>query len=129
MAGRQTFFESCGEKSAGWIDKITKTNKYNLWSVGYQHKKTTPESGICILQMFVTILTAGWYRPDCAGAIVTTTITTFLDIAITNMFAGPVQVFQTCMLVGTSLQSDMTAGYMQLLKTWEMAGCNCYRHG
>ena len=26
------------------------------------------------------------------------------------------------MLVGTSLQNDMTAGYMQLLKTWEMRG-------
>ena len=37
------------------------------------------------------------------------------------MYAGPVQVYQTCMLVGTSLQNDMTAGQMQLLKTWEMA--------
>ena len=53
----------------------------------------------------------------------------WLDIAITNMYAGLVQVYQTCMLVGTSLQNDMTAGKMQLLKTWEMAGCNCYRHG
>ena len=38
------------------------------------------------------------------------------------MYAGLVQVYQTCMLVGTNLQNDMTAGYMQLLKTWEMAG-------
>ena len=45
------------------------------------------------------------------------------------MYAGPVQVYQTCVLVGTSLQNDMTAGYMQLFKTWEMAGCNCYRRG
>ena len=67
VKGRESnLFESmCGKKSAGWIDKITKTNKHNLWSVGYQHKKTTPESSICILQKFVTILTAGWYRPNC----------------------------------------------------------------
>ena len=44
------------------------------------------------------------------------------------MYAGLVHVYQTGMLVGTSLQ-NMTAGLMQLLKTWEMAGCNCYRHG
>ena len=30
-------------------------------------------------------------------------------IAITNMYAGPVQVYQACMLVGISLQNDMTA--------------------
>ena len=30
--------------------------------------------------------------------------------ALTNMYAGPVKVYQTCMLVGTSLQNDMTAG-------------------
>ena len=36
------------------------------------------------------------------------------------MYAGPVKEYQTSMLVGTSLQNDMTAGYMQLLKTWEM---------
>ena len=71
------------------------------------------------------------------GAIVTT-ITTFLvcckcnrqhrwlDIAITNMYAGPVQVYHTCLLVSTSLHNDMTVGKMKLLKTLEMAGCNCY---
>ena len=32
----------------------------------------------------------------------------WLDIAIINMNAGPVQVYQTCMLVGASL-TDMTA--------------------
>ena len=85
-------------------------------------QKTTPESGICILQMFVSILTAGWYRPDCrcncnnnhyyfSGLLqVQVQVHRRLDIAITNMYAGPVQVFQTCMHVGTSLQSDMTAG-------------------
>ena len=78
--------------------------------------KTTTESGICMLQMFVSILTAGWYRP------VLTTITTFLvwckcnrqhrwlDIAITNKYACRMQVYQTCLLVGTSLQNDMTVG-------------------
>ena len=57
----QTLFESiCGNESAGWMDK--KLQKY-LWTVVYQHKK--PEKGICMLQMFVTILTAGWYGPAC----------------------------------------------------------------
>ena len=79
-----------------------------------------------------------WLVHACLPSAIATAITTFLvcnrphrwlDIAITNMYAGPVQVYQACMLVGTSLQNDMTAGYMQLLKTWEMAGCNCYRHG
>ena len=51
----------------------------------------------------------------------------WLDIAIANMNAGPVQVFQTCMRVGASL-IDMTAGRVQLLKTRQMVGCNCYRH-
>ena len=57
-----TFFESmCGKKSAGWIDKLYKKN---FWSIVFQHKyKTTLTQGICMLQMFVTILTAGWYRP------------------------------------------------------------------
>ena len=32
------------------------------------------------------------------------------DIAITDMYAGPVQMYQTGMLVCTSLQNDMTAG-------------------
>ena len=56
-------------------------------------------------------------------------------IAITNMYAGPVQVYQTCMLVGTSLQNDMTAvkymgnGRVQLLQTWLMVGCKCNIHG
>ena len=74
-----------------------------------------------MLQMFVTILIAGLVKACLHGAIVTT-ITTFLvcfkcnrqhrwfDIAITNMYAGPVHVYQTCMLVGTSLSNDMTAG-------------------
>ena len=45
----------------------------------------------------------------------------WLDTAITNMSAvtGPVQVYQTCKLVGASL-TDMTAGLVQLLKTWQM---------
>ena len=70
-----------------------------------------------MLQMFFTILTAGWYRP---GAIVTTITTIlvcckfnrqhkWLDIAKTNMNAGQVQVYQTYMLVGASL-TDKAAG-------------------
>ena len=57
------------------------------------------------------------------------------------MYAGPVQVYQTCMLVGKSLQNDMTASYIdatvkdmgngrvQLLQTWMMVGCKCNIHG
>ena len=64
----------------------------------------------------------GWVVQACLPGAVVTTISTFLiyckcnrqhrwlDIAKTNMYAGPVQVYYTCMLVGTSLQNDMTAG-------------------
>ena len=57
------------------------------------------------------------------------------------MYAGLVQVYQTCMLVGKILQNDMTAGYInatvkdmvndmvQLLQTWMMVGCKCNIHG
>ena len=44
------------------------------------------------------------------------------------MNADLVQVYQTCMLVGASL-TGMTAGWVQLLKSWQMVGRNCYRHG
>ena len=79
-----------------------------------------------MLQMFITILTAGWYRPACpvqlkqplllfwSVASATDRATDrqhrWLDIAITNMYAGAVQVYQKCMLVDISLQNDMTAG-------------------
>ena len=43
------------------------------------------------------------------------------------MKADLVQVYQTCMLVGASL-TGMTAGWLQLLKSWQMVGRNCYRH-
>ena len=53
----------------GWMDKIAppppkkkkkkkRENTIYLWSVVYQHKKTLLE--ICMLQIFATILTAGW---------------------------------------------------------------------
>ena len=57
-----------------------------------------------------------WLVGDCLPGAIVTTITTslvcckcnrqhrWLDIAKTNINAGPVQVYQTCMLVGTSLQ-------------------------
>ena len=41
----------------------------------------------------------------------------WLDIAITNMNAGPQQVYQTCMLVCTFLQ------------IWLLVRCNCLSHG
>ena len=58
-----------------------------------------------------------WLIQACLTGAIVTTITTFLicnrqhrwlDIAITNMYAGPVKMYQTCMLVGTSFQNDMT---------------------
>ena len=53
--------------------------------------------------------------PNLPNAIITTITTSlvvckcnrqhrWLDIAITNMNAGPVQIYQTCILVVTSLQ-------------------------
>ena len=58
-----TFFESiCGKSQLdGWM----KFYKKYLWSAVYRYKKTTPELGICMLQIFVTISTAGWYGPAC----------------------------------------------------------------
>ena len=38
------------------------------------------------------------------------------------MYAGHVLVYQTCMLVGTRLQNDITKMQQLLLKTWEIAG-------
>ena len=49
----------------------------------------------------------------CSGA----SATDRTYIAITNVNAGPVQVYQTCMLVGTSLQTRL------------LARCNGKRHG
>ena len=63
-----------------------------------------------------------WLVQACLPGAIVSTITTFLvcckcnrqhrwlDIAITNMYAGPVQVYQTCMLVGTRLRNDMSSG-------------------
>ena len=95
------------------------------------------------------------YHLDCwlvwaclPGAIVTTITTSmvcckcniqhrWLDIAITNINAGLMQVYQICMLVGTGLQiyiydcwldetvEDMGNGQTQLLQTWLMVGCKC----
>ena len=117
----QTFFESiCRKMSAGWMDKFTR--KY-LWSVVYQHKNNP-----WIRYMHAADVR---YHLDCwlvwvclPGAIVTTITTSlvyckcnrqhrWLDIAITSMNAGPVQVYQTCMLVCTSLQ------------IWLLVRCNC----
>ena len=63
-----------------------------------------------------------WLVQACLSGAIVTTITTFLVvckcnrlhrwlvIAITNMYAGLVQVYQTCMLVGRRLQNDISAG-------------------
>ena len=58
----QNFFESiCGKKSAGWMDKIYK----KILMVCSVSTQKNPEQGSCMLQMFITILTAGWYWPAC----------------------------------------------------------------
>ena len=125
------FLNQCEEKSQldGWI----KFTKKILWSVVYQAKNNP----------WVRYLHAAdvCYHLDCRlvhaclpGAIVTT-ITTFLvcckcnrqhrwwDIIITNMYAGPVQVYQTC------TDKDMGNVRVQLLQTWLMARCKCNIHG
>ena len=60
-----------------------------------------------------------WLVQACLSGAFVTTITTFLacckwqhrwlDIAMTNMYAGSVQVYQTCMHVAR-LKNDMIAG-------------------
>ena len=76
-----------------------------------------------------------WLVQACLHGAIVTTITTllvrckcnrqhrWLGIVIANMYAGPVQVYQTCMLVSTCLQNDTTASEMQLLRhgKWEGA--------
>ena len=51
-----------------------------------------------------------------------------LDIVITNMNAGPVQLYQTGMLVGATVK-DMAHDWIQLLQTWLMVGYKCNLHG
>ena len=69
-----------------------------------------------MLQMLVTNMTAGWYRPACPVQLLQPLLLygqvqqskhKWLDIAITNMYADQVQVNQRCMLVGTSLHNDI----------------------
>ena len=118
------------------LDGCIKFTKKYLWSVVNQYKNSP----------WVRYLNAAdvRYHLDCwlvraclTGAIVTPITTSlvcckcnrqhrWLYTAITNMNAGLMQVYQTCMLVGTNLQTWLLV--MQLLKAWEMAGCNCYRH-
>ena len=50
----------------------------------------------CLSGAIVTIITASSFKYNRQHRL--------LDIAITNIYAGPVQVYQTCMLVGTSIQ-------------------------
>ena len=141
----QPFFESiCGKKSAEWMEKFSKKK---LWSVVCQHKNNP----------WVRYLHAAdvRYHFDCwlvwaclLGAIVTT--------ITTSLVCCKLQVQQTAQMVGYCYSkyecwsgasvsdmhscmhkfTDMTVGYMQLLKTWEMArwpwlvvGCKCNIHG
>ena len=99
------------KRSAVWIDKIYK--KY-LWSVVYQHKKQPRVRYLHAADVCYNL--DCWLVRACLPGTFVASITTslvcckcnrqhrWLDIAITNMNAGPVQVYQTCMLVGTSLQ-------------------------
>ena len=119
-------------------NKITKKRGKILFTYGVQCINTpTSKRYICMLQMLITIMTAGWVSPlktflllkrNCkiqacwSGAVVTTITTELvwckcnrqhreLDVSITNKNTrtGKVQVFQACMRVGASL-TDMTAG-------------------
>ena len=132
----QTFYYIYAAKSQqdGWI-KFTK--KY-LWSVVYQHK-IQPLSKVsaccrCSLQSWLL---------DGKGLLA------WCNCRKHYYFSGLLQVQQTAQMVGYCYNkyeywsgasvpdmhacrhkfTDMTVGKMQLLKTWEMAGCNCYSHG
>ena len=105
----QTVFESiCGKSQQDrWIKFTTK--KY-LWSVVYQHKKQ-PLSKVsaccrCSLPSWLLVGASLVSRCNCNNHYYFSGLLQhrLLDIAITNMNAGLVQVYQTCKLVGTSLQ-------------------------
>ena len=63
-----------------------------------------------MLQMFVTILTAGCYRPAGPVQLKQPFILDWSDVSAKDrmdswiMNAGPVQMYKTCMFVCTSLQ-------------------------
>ena len=125
----QNFFESiCSNiqlKSSIWMDvNITKMRKYE-WSAVYQHKNN---SWVRYLSVCCRCSLPSWLLfwcycniHTCWSAAIVTTITTILvwckcnrqhrklDIALTNINAGPAKVYQTCMLVGASL-TDIAAG-------------------
>ena len=114
---------SAGKKMVyGWMDKITKKERENtiyLWSAVYQHRKPLVRDLhaadvryhlYCWLG--VTKIQACWYNHFFYYILVWYKCNRqhrWLDTAILNMNAGPVQVYQTCILVGASL-TDMTAG-------------------
>ena len=111
----------------GWIKFTKNTCSHYLWSAVYQHKKSHWVGYLLAADVHYHL--DCWLAQACWSGAILTTITTILvcckckrqhrwfDIAITNMNAGPVQVYDTCMLVGIRLQK------------WLLVRCNCWRHG
>ena len=102
----QTFFESiCVKIQLDGCIEITKVYIYILLM----------ECSVSTQKQPLSKVSACWLVQACWSGAIVTTVTTildcckckrqhrWLDIAITNMNAGPVQMYQTCMLVGTSL--------------------------
>ena len=132
----QTFFESiCGKSH---LDRWIKFTKKCLWSVVYQHNKQplSKVSACCICSLLSCLLVGMSLLAGC-------------NCNNHYYFSGLLQVQQTSQMVGYCYSkyecwssasisdmhacvrkfTDMTVGEMQLLKTWEMARYNCYRHG
>ena len=110
----------------GWI-KFTK-NKHNTNGVQCintkkQHLSKVSACWICSLPSWLMVGTGLLVWCSCnnhyyyTGLLQVQRQHRWLEIAITNMDAGPVQVYQTYMLKGTSLQ------------IWLLVRCNCLRHG
>ena len=107
----------------GWMYNITKNERKYKWSAVYQHKNNPWVTYLydadvnyhldCWLGVSVKYRYAGRVQLKQPFLLYLSSACNrqhrWLDIALTNMNAGLVQVYQTCMLVGASL-TDMTAG-------------------
>ena len=125
------FFNLYAEKISwkvvfGWMDKITKTKRVKIlftYEVQCIITNNLNKISVCCRCSLPSWLLVGCncQIQGCWSCAIVTTITTilvwckcnkkhrWLDTALTNMNAGPVLVYQTCMLVGASL-TDMTSG-------------------
>ena len=130
------FLNQYAEKNQleGWIKFIKKI--LIEWSVSTQKQTLSKVSACCRCSLLSWLLVGTGLLARC-------------HCNNHNYFSGLLQVQQTAQMVGYYYNkyecwssasvsdmhacryefTEMTAGKMQLLKTWEMAWCNCYRHG